>query len=120
MQWQFIFVDCEKGVCRPAFDHQTLASTLSQDGEALDAKKLPLGGLNLYHEGSWVRLKYKENTWQFSQDGSLQEWQGEYDSGDVDVDCDFKKLTPKNAMGKTDLLITNQTTAVVHYCLDQA
>lgn len=51
----------------------------------------------------------------FSRGSSLQEWQGEYESGDVDVDCDFKKPTPKNAMEKTYLLITNQTTVVVHY-----
>ncbi|KAJ2970555.1 hypothetical protein NQ176_g8134 [Zarea fungicola] len=110
-KWQFIFVDCEKRICRPAFDHEALASHL---GEAVDAKKLPLGWLNVDPEGVWVRFQYKGKTWQL-KDGKLAQWEGEFDMRDVEMGRDVTTPTPRTAKGKTDLQIANLTEEALSY-----
>ncbi len=111
--WQFVFVDCEKQIRRPAFDHQKLASKIG--AEAGEAGKLKLSWLNIDPEGAWVRFQFKDKTWHFSEDGSLEEWHGHFDTGEVEADRDITTPTPKNAKGKTDLLIANRTLEALEY-----
>src|SRR2546423_5891758 len=48
---EFILVDAEKGIRRPAFDHEKLAAALSKSsGEKLSANKLPFLSIELLDE----------------------------------------------------------------------
>lgn len=114
-KWQYLFVDCARGLCRPAFDHGALASKLSRDDDTVDPEKLPLIWLDLATDCSWVRFKHRNHTWQFDQNGTLEEWQGDFQDNDFEVDLDFKKPTPKSAKGKADITIVNRTLSPVSY-----
>lgn len=113
---QFTFVDCKNGICRAAFDHSVLATKLANEvGEQLDSEKLPLTWLNIDTQSAWVRFQYAEKTWQFSTDETLEEWLGEFDIGDVEIDHNLTKPTPANAKGKTDIILYNMTSTPLRY-----
>ena len=67
--WEFVFVDCVKGVRAPAFDHAKLAALLKAD-----AAKLPLERLQCNATEQWVRFRFEGKRWHFANDtGSLRE-----------------------------------------------
>ncbi|KAI1871855.1 hypothetical protein JX265_005841 [Neoarthrinium moseri] len=88
---RFIFVDCIKGVRQAAFDHSGLATELAKrTQQRIDARNLPFWWLNVARDASWIRFQLDEQTWQYSQDGTLQLWHGELDQGNFDFGCEEK------------------------------
>ncbi|KAJ6787459.1 hypothetical protein PWT90_08733 [Aphanocladium album] len=115
-KYQFLLVNCETGTCRPAFDHGALASALGGVAEEqLNAENLPFHWINPDAGEAWVRFQYKDKIWNFSQDSGLEEWHGEFDSGNYKTDCDIKKPTPRNSDGQSYIVIANQLTRAITY-----
>ncbi|KAJ3478719.1 hypothetical protein NLG97_g8499 [Lecanicillium saksenae] len=115
-RWRFVLVNCEKGTCKPAFDHQALASALSsQVEEQLNAEKLPFAWISLDVDGAWVRFQYKDKTWNFAQNGTLEEWQGEFDPGNYQIDRNIKKPSSRESKGQSYVTIANQMTRGIKY-----
>lgn len=109
-KYKYLLVNCEKGTCQPAFDHEALALALStRVDEELDAEKLPFSWINPDADGAWVRFQYKSKTWHFSNDG-LQEWAGAFDAGGYIIDKDIKRPTPRDTKGQSYVTLANQTT----------
>lgn len=99
-KWQFVAVNCARGIVQPAFDHKALAYKLSSDGfESPDPDKLPLSSLNVDPDGSWVRFQYSGKTWQFSKDQTLEHWHGEFFVEDFEQDYDISKPSSKKSPG---------------------
>ncbi|KAL2212089.1 peptidase S9 [Sarocladium strictum] len=87
--FQFILVNCETGLCRPAFDHEGLARDLSKlTGELIEPTELPFWWINLDEDAAWVRFQHKDKTWQYSQDHGLEEWTDHFDHGNFDLGCE--------------------------------
>lgn len=88
-KFQFILVDCERGHCRPAFDHTELASQLgSRTEENIEPDNLPFLWINVDTDASWMRFAYQDKLWQYSQEGKLEEWHGDFHKGHVDTGCE--------------------------------
>ncbi|HUT13683.1 MAG TPA: prolyl oligopeptidase family serine peptidase [Thermoguttaceae bacterium] len=64
-QYEFVLVDAEKGVRRPAFDHQRLAASLADaSGEKVDPKQLPFRSISFSDDLSIVRFDAHGKHWQ--------------------------------------------------------
>jgi dipeptidyl-peptidase-4 len=61
---RFIFVDAEKGVRRPAFDHKKLAESLAKvTDQKIDAEKLDIDRLIFDEAGSSLTFSYNNKWW---------------------------------------------------------
>ena len=61
---EFVLVDAEQGVRRPAFDHERLAAALSKAaGKEFKAAHLPFTEIEFSEHGSSVRFKADEKAW---------------------------------------------------------
>jgi len=61
---EFIFVDAEKGIRRPAFDHGRLAKALSKvTGQEVDAEKLAIDRLIFDETGSSLTFSFNNSWW---------------------------------------------------------
>jgi dipeptidyl-peptidase-4 len=69
-KFDFVFVDTLKGVKQPAFDHQKLASVLSNNTSTkIGPEALPFTWIDISRNSSWVRFRVGDRTWQF--DGGI-------------------------------------------------
>ena len=76
-KYEFVFVDAAKGIRRPAFDHQKLATVLAREtGTPIEADALPFTWIDPARDGAWVRFRAADKTWQFDSDGTLKPWTG--------------------------------------------
>lgn len=67
--YEFVFVDAQ-GQRKLAFDHGKLAATLSEKtGQKINAQSLPFSSIKIASDGSWVRFRAGEKTWQFDKQG---------------------------------------------------
>lgn len=89
-KFEFVFVDCLKGVRRSAFDHANLAALLSNHAKrTIDPDCLPFWWINVAPDGAWVRFQFEERTWQYAMDGHLAVIRDEdFDMGQLDHGCD--------------------------------
>jgi dipeptidyl-peptidase 4 len=76
-QFSFVSVDAEQGVRRPAFDHEGLAKALNDEGAKADANALPFAWIDLSSDGECVKFRIGEKKWQFRDNGTLTEYDGE-------------------------------------------
>ena len=66
---EFIFVD-EKGQRKAAFDHAQLAAALGEKiGRKIAPQNLPFRSIKMANDGSWVRFRVAEKTYQFDKNG---------------------------------------------------
>ncbi|MHA3772997.1 prolyl oligopeptidase family serine peptidase [Verrucomicrobiota bacterium sgz303538] len=64
---EFVYVDAAKGERRPAFDHATLAASLSQAvGQVIDRERLPLDRVQFDPAADVVRFSAAGKPWQFN------------------------------------------------------
>jgi len=64
-QYEFVLVDAEKGVRRPAFDHQRLAASLADaSGEEVDPKQLPFRSISFSDGVSTVSFTAHGKRWE--------------------------------------------------------
>ena len=113
-KFQFITVNCEKGVHTPAFEHTRLAKELSErTGDDIDPFDLPFWWINLDTNAAWVRFQYNSQTWQYTQDRGLEEWQGDFDEGDFDLGCE--ELASPWSRQQATVVWTNQTAKPIQY-----
>ncbi len=76
-QFSFVSVDAEQGVRRPAFDHERLAKALNDHGVEADGNALPFAWIDPSSDGEFVRFLVGEKKWQFRDNGTLTEYDGE-------------------------------------------
>lgn len=112
-KFKFFFVDCEQGRCLPAFDHETLASKLSQPGQLLQQDALPFEWIDIDESAASIRFKHQDKVWQFSQDGTLMEWEGDFYEGRFDQGC-VEKASPWSRESAAVTLV-NQTTKRIDF-----
>lgn len=63
-QFEFIFVDVERGIRKPAFDHQVVASELGKlTGDEFEPAALPFSKLNYNEDLSSIYVKAKGSHW---------------------------------------------------------
>src|SRR5690242_15868686 len=61
---EFVVVDAEKGIRRPAFDHQKLAAVLSKvAGEQFSPVKLPFSEIDFVNDGKTLQFETGGKTW---------------------------------------------------------
>jgi dipeptidyl aminopeptidase/acylaminoacyl peptidase/uncharacterized protein (DUF885 family) len=62
---EFIVVDAQRGLRKPAFDHEALARGLSKaaGGEPVNADRLPFDDIEFVDDGKAVRFRAHEQTW---------------------------------------------------------
>lgn len=66
---EFILVDAEQGKRQPAFDHQKLASALSQAaGEQYSGNKLPFSSIEFLDDGKSLQFEVSGKTWRCDLD----------------------------------------------------
>ncbi|KAJ3472933.1 hypothetical protein NLG97_g10623 [Lecanicillium saksenae] len=87
-EFQFFLVDCEKGSRKLAFDHEVLASKLSQVGPQIHGTSLPFTWIDVDIDGGAIRFKHVDKKWRFDRDGTLLEWNGDLYEGHFDRGCD--------------------------------
>lgn len=87
-KFQFFLVQCDKGRRSLAFDHEKLAAALSETGEHIQSDVLPFSWIDIERDGGWVRFKHDDKIWQFSSDGNLVEWEGDFYEGRFDQGCE--------------------------------
>lgn len=75
MQFEFIFVEPDKGIRQPAFDHQHLAEALSKASkEDKSPYQLPFNWITLGKDGNVVRFQAFDKNWIYdNQSGQLRE-----------------------------------------------
>lgn len=113
-RFQFILVNCEKGLRTPAFNHDGLARELSKRiKEQIKPFEFPFWWINLDADAAWVRFQYDGKTWQYSQDAGLEEWPGHFDQGKFDLGCE-EVASPWSRQQATTIL-TNQTADRIEY-----
>ena len=78
-QFSFVSVDAEQGVRRPAFDHKRLAKVLNDRGVKADANALPFAWIDPSSDGEFIKFLMGGKKWQFRDDGTLTEYDGEID-----------------------------------------
>ncbi len=62
---EFVFVDGEQGIRRPAFDHDQLAAALSKAaGQEFKADHLPFSEIQIVEDGKSVKFSAAGKTWQ--------------------------------------------------------
>lgn len=106
--FSFIYVNCETGICQLAFDHNELAASLSEQTSAeVNPSNLPFTWINLDGGCAHVRFQFQDITWQFSQDGKLEEWHGGFDDGRGDKGCEH--AASPWSFEAVDLTFNNQT-----------
>lgn len=78
--FEFIFVDCEKGIREKAFDHAALASELAKHATCeVNPERLPFWWINIDESGDCVRFQFNDKTWQYTKKcKKLEEWDGEF------------------------------------------
>ncbi|KAJ2970135.1 hypothetical protein NQ176_g8329 [Zarea fungicola] len=104
----FFLVDCDQGHRSLAFDHEKLASKLSQDGPLLQPDALPFSWIDIERSAECIRFKYQDKIWKFSQDGSLTEWEGNFYEGHFDPGCE--ELASPRSRESAAITLVNQTT----------
>ncbi|KAK3181439.1 hypothetical protein K4F52_007301 [Lecanicillium sp. MT-2017a] len=107
-KFMFFLVDCENGRRSLAFDHEKLASKLSQDGQLLQHDTLPFSWIDIDKSAECVRFKHQDKVWKFSKGGTLTEWDGNFYEGDFDRGCQ-EKASPWSRESVA-LTLVNQTT----------
>ncbi len=66
-QYEFVFVDAERGTRRPAFDHEQVAAALGEaGGKTVQARQLPLRSISFNEDQSAVRFTVFEEHWQWN------------------------------------------------------
>jgi dipeptidyl-peptidase 4 len=71
-QWQFVLVDAAQEKRGPAFDHERLAKSLSeQQGKTVEPGKLPFDSIQFSDDGKTLRLIGKENTYECTLESYL-------------------------------------------------
>ncbi|KAH6658157.1 peptidase S9 [Truncatella angustata] len=111
---QFILVDCVKGTCQTAFDHNGLAEELSRCTEQnVSTHDLPFWWINIARDGTWMRFQLGEQTWQYSQDGKLEPWHGEFVKGDFENGC--KEVPSPESRHPSSITFKNHTTKPITY-----
>jgi dipeptidyl-peptidase 4 len=76
-KFEFIFVDAKNGIRRPAFDHVRLAEALSAQGTEANPSSLPFAWIDPARNGSVVRFRTGDKTWEFGLDGKLSPFSGQ-------------------------------------------
>ncbi|KJZ75255.1 hypothetical protein HIM_05449 [Hirsutella minnesotensis 3608] len=113
-KFQFITVNCEKGTRTPAFDHARLAHELGKrTKEQIDPCSLPFWWINLDDNATWVRFQYNGQTWQYTRDRGLEQWQGHFDEGNFDLGCE-EVASPWSRQQAT-VILTNQSAERIEY-----
>ncbi|KAH8730017.1 hypothetical protein GQ44DRAFT_700687 [Phaeosphaeriaceae sp. PMI808] len=77
----FIYVDPNRGVRRPAFDHHGVASALRKQGIEASAAKLPFSWIDAQENCATVRFRAGERNWEWRKDGTLATFEGEIGEG---------------------------------------
>ena len=111
-QANFVFVDAEHGIRRPAFDHDRLMRVLVDHGVEIGTGRLPFTWIDPSGDGVFVRFRIKEKVWQFNnRDGTLVEHNGEINEETMEP---LQEEKP-SASGDDDAAITfvNRTTEPV-------
>ncbi len=68
---EFVVVDAERGVRRPAFDHAKVAAALSQaSGSGHSAAKLPFTRIQFLDEGRAIGFRVGDQAWRYTLDAS--------------------------------------------------
>lgn len=113
-QFQFILVDCDKGLRRMAFDHAGLASELGKYTlEHIGPYGLPFWWINVAADCTWVRFQFNGKTWQYTRSGKLEDWEGSFDTGGFDHGC---KETPSPfSRESSTTTLTNHTANLIDY-----
>ena len=71
---EFTFVDVEKGMRKPAFNHKSLASELErQTGFTVKPDQLPFTWIEIQDDASYVQFAFHGKNWQYGPDEILQE-----------------------------------------------
>ncbi|KAM3549959.1 hypothetical protein MY1884_008481 [Beauveria asiatica] len=84
----FYLVDCDNRRRRLAFDHETLATKLSQHGPLVRGDALPFSWIDLDENAEHIFFKHQGKVCKFVQDdGTLAEWQGPFYEGRFDQGC---------------------------------
>ncbi|KAK6217901.1 hypothetical protein LQW54_003189 [Pestalotiopsis sp. IQ-011] len=88
--FEFVFVDCLKGVRCSTFDHANLAALLSNHAKkTIDPDCLPFWWINVAPDGAWVRFQFDQRTWQCTTNGQLGVIRDDdFDMGQLDRGCD--------------------------------
>lgn len=112
-RFQFMLVDCEKGVCNPAFDHTGLASQLKSltNDERIAPDMLPIEWINVDANAASIRFKYNGANWQYNRHGKLEEWHGTLDKGGFDPGCK-ETASPWSRQSATVKFINNTATRI--------
>ncbi len=67
---EFVLVDAERGERKLAFDHEQLATALTQAGTKADASKLPISSLSFDLPANRIAFVAKDKSWIFNLDSS--------------------------------------------------
>ncbi|KAF2187160.1 hypothetical protein K469DRAFT_705716 [Zopfia rhizophila CBS 207.26] len=79
--FSFVFVDAEKGIRRPAFDHEALANVLREKETEADPNNLPFSWITPSSGCKSVKFRIGDKKWEFRDDGTLSEFDGEINEG---------------------------------------
>ncbi|KAF2419883.1 hypothetical protein EJ08DRAFT_653961 [Tothia fuscella] len=75
---EFVLVDAAIGTTKPAFAHQKLALLLRNKTQMeVNPDRLPFTWIDVPRNGTWVRFRTADKTWQFNQDGTLSPYAGD-------------------------------------------
>jgi len=95
---EFIFVDTEKGIKQPAFDHERLAESLSKAvNQEIDAEKLAIDRLIFDETGSSLTFSYDNSWWKCS----LRSYKIETTSRDESAASSLEPLRRWRTSGQT-------------------
>ncbi|ODA79766.1 hypothetical protein RJ55_05360 [Drechmeria coniospora] len=119
-EFQFILVDCERELCRTAFDHAGLASELGKySKEQINPGNLPFSWINVPVNAAWVRFQFDGQTWQYTDDGKLEVWQGGFDPGSFDYGCE-EVPSPYSRQASDITFINNTADAISCYWISNS
>lgn len=112
-KFMFFLVDCVKGQRSLAFDHEKLASRLSEDGLLLQPDALPFSWIDIDKGAEYVRFKYQDKVWKFSNAGTLTEWQGDFYEGRFDQGS--REAASPFSRESAAVTLVNQTTKRIDF-----
>ena len=75
--FSFIAVDSERGIRRPAFDHERLARALKDKGIEAHASALPLAWIDPSIDGESIKFRLGGEKWEFGRAGTLTQYDGD-------------------------------------------
>lgn len=84
-QYEFVFVDAEKGARQLAFDHERVAEALGEaSGEKVQAKQLPFRSISFSDDRSAVRFSALGKHWQWNLESQELSEAAQMESADAD------------------------------------